>query len=132
MADRLNGTIKAAYVSTTYEPARVCFNVELEDGRNVVCRHKLDSDHAAANVAGFKSLDLEFPAGLRQIADTVGKSVPIRTSDYQGKTYFFLATFGSAKPASTDEVDALVKALSVTVGADRSGEASGDDPDIPF
>jgi hypothetical protein len=107
----LNGTIVDAYVTTTYDPPRLCFNVTLEDGAKVVCRHKLNEESAEANAAGFAKLGLSYPDDIAALDKAKGKDVKIRQSEYQGKPYYFLAAFNVAKKAEPNEVAALIAKL---------------------
>jgi hypothetical protein len=107
----LTGTIVTAFVTTTYDPPRVCFNVKLDDGGSVMCRHKLDEKNAEANANGFAALGLSYPGDLAELEKFEGKAVKIRQSEYQGKPYYFLAAFNAAKHAEASAVATLIAKL---------------------
>lgn len=107
------------------------FHVTLDDGEDVICRHRTHGPYAHICRNIIKAFDLDWPAGVLDIDQLVGREVPVSIKHKPGKngnvfvnSYLDLGGGGNA-PAAPDFVKAAVAKMAGT-GAD------GVDDNTPF
>jgi hypothetical protein len=135
------GRIISAEVNDKYG-AKLVFRVKRDAGDVVFVRYRLDEKNGERNAAGLRALGAagEYPDSVRNVADTVGRTVTVEESVFNGKTCYFLAEFslqrprgatrgtGAARGASPQAIEQLIAKL----GGQAAVAAEGGNDDIPF
>lgn len=106
----------------------LAFTVSLEDGEEVVCRHRTHGDYWELTKNLLEKLGLDWPKGILRIAEAIGKEVPVRikNKDSNGKTYQnCYISFATPNQPATEKQAARVVAL-------LAGEDPGPEDEVPF
>jgi hypothetical protein len=128
-----DGEVAMAYVGEDSLGVRVCFDVALEGGPEIVtCKHSAEGQYSDSTKDVFALLGLAWPDAMRDLSGAVGKKVRISVKTKAGNrggsfTNSYIMTgknTGELKKLETSKVGALVVKL--------GGTAGPDDEDIPF
>ena len=100
-----------------------CFGVKLEDGSRVVATCFLTGKYAEYTPDLFtKTLGLKWPSGMRELKDTIGKTVSVRCKHKDSHENFYLVAPRTNEAATADEIEAAI----------AKAERAADDDNIPF
>lgn len=108
------------------------FDVALGDGQAVTCRHRTTGQYAHISQEIADYLGMEWPKGLRHIAEQKGKKVRVRVkhnTSSRGNVFvnaYICTPRSGGVPATLEEINARLAKL--------SGEAPAltDDDNVPF
>ena len=118
------GTIKAIEYEKDGQIAEglvLCFDIELEDGHQVIAKHRTHGPfaHICKNI--IETLGLVWPHGIMKLGETIGTVVPVRIKHKPNKagTQTFENAYvnfggGSNAPAAPDFVKQAVEAMSAS------------------